>query len=91
MEYSSRLKTNNTSAVIIVTILEEDRHMTGNYDIHTAPEITPKILSQSQMHLEAGVLVLSITTQDLKLHITKRQFSSINSNKYSPTTLTVLI
>jgi hypothetical protein len=35
MEHSSRLKIDNTSAAIIVTILEEDSHMTGNYDANT--------------------------------------------------------
>jgi hypothetical protein len=35
MEHSSRLKIDNTSAAIIVTNLEEDRYMTGNYDANT--------------------------------------------------------
>ena len=35
IEHSSRLKTDNTSAAITVTILEEDRHMTVNYDVNT--------------------------------------------------------
>ena len=82
MEHSSRLKTDNASAAIIVTILEEDRHMTGNYDANNLNQkLHPKnyLRASCSWKVECWYSVWQHIS-----HIIKRQFSSINRSTAPP-------